>query len=148
MRSAAVFIAEAHSFLLTRSYCLRISFYSKLPRPQKSLCFHAEFQLGQYDIHYNTTAVRLMFVERSGWKTNQNLVLDGSGLCCVMLQGGVWSSDEIRMNQGQERNHVFKVRGPVSWSIGITTLLQKKIRQVYPVWCNRLHNHTIHQKAM
>jgi len=22
---------------------------------------------------------------------------------------------------------------------GITTLLQKKIRQVYPVWCSRLH---------
>jgi len=23
----------------------------------------------------------------------------------------------------------------------------KKIRQVYPVCCNRLHNHTVHQKA-
>jgi len=23
------------------------------------------------------------------------------------------------------------------------TLSQKKIRQVYPVWCSRLHNHTL-----
>jgi len=37
--------------------------------------------------------------------------------------------------------------GSSSLVYGITTLLQKKIRKVYPVWCSRLHNHTIHQKA-
>ena len=41
----------------------------------------------------------------------------------------------------QGRNHVFKVVGPVLWSMVLFALLQK-IRQVYPVWCSRLHNHT------
>ena len=36
----------------------------------------------------------------------------------------------------KRRNHVFKVGGPIHRSRAITTLLQKKIRQVYPVWCS------------
>jgi len=43
-------------------------------------------------------------------------------------------------------NHVFKVGGPVSWSRYYYPSTEKN-RQVCPVWCNRLHNHTIHQKA-
>ena len=37
----------------------------------------------------------------------------------------------------------FQSWGSNSLIHGITTLLQKKIRQVYPVWCSRLHNHTL-----
>jgi len=43
----------------------------------------------------------------------------------------------------QGRNHVFRVGGLNLMVYGITTLLQKKIRQVYPVWCSRLHNHPL-----
>jgi len=40
-----------------------------------------------------------------------------------------------------------KLGGPVSWSMVLLPFYRKKITQVYPVWCSRLHNHTIHQKA-
>ena len=46
----------------------------------------------------------------------------------------------------QGRNHVFKVGGPVPWSRVLLPFYRKN-RQVYPVWCSRLHNHTIHQKV-
>jgi len=45
-------------------------------------------------------------------------------------------------------NHVFKVGGSNFLVYGITTLLQKKLRQVYPVWCSRLHNHTLFIKKL
>ena len=45
----------------------------------------------------------------------------------------------------QRHNHVFKVGGPIPWSMA-KTLLQKK--QVYPVWCSRLHNHTPFTKKL
>jgi len=43
-------------------------------------------------------------------------------------------------------NHVFKV-GVQFLGRGYYYPSTEKIRQVYPVWCNRLHNHSIHQKA-
>jgi len=48
----------------------------------------------------------------------------------------------------QPSNHVFKVGGSSSLVYGITTFLQKEIRQVYPVWCSRLHNHTLFIKKL
>jgi len=48
-------------------------------------------------------------------------------------------------NQG--RNHVFKVRGPIPWS-GVLLPFYRKIRQVYPVWCSRLHSHTLFIKKL
>jgi len=49
----------------------------------------------------------------------------------------IWGKAKV-----QGRNHVFKV-GVQSSVYGITTLQQKKNRQVYPVWCSLLHNHTL-----
>ena len=43
-------------------------------------------------------------------------------------------------NQG--RNHVFKVGRPIPWS-KILLPFYRKIRPIYPVWCSRLHNHTL-----
>ena len=40
----------------------------------------------------------------------------------------------------QGRYHVFKVGGLVPWSRVLLPFYRKKIRQVYPVWCSRLHN--------
>jgi len=42
----------------------------------------------------------------------------------------------------------FQSLGSNSLVYGITSLLQKKIRQVYPVWCSRLHNHTLFIKKL
>jgi len=42
----------------------------------------------------------------------------------------------------------FQSLGSNSLVYGITTLLQKKIRQVYPVWCSRLHDHTLFIKKL
>ena len=42
----------------------------------------------------------------------------------------------------QGRNHVFKVGGPIPWSRVLLPFYRKN-RQVYPVWCSRLHNHTL-----
>jgi len=42
----------------------------------------------------------------------------------------------------QGRNHVFKVGGPIPWSRALLPFYRKN-RQVYPVWCSRLHNHTL-----
>ena len=47
----------------------------------------------------------------------------------------------------QERNHIFKVGGPISWSM-VLLPFYIKIRQVYPVWCSRLHNHTLFIKKL
>ena len=43
-----------------------------------------------------------------------------------------------------------KLGGPIPWSrvLCITTLQQKEIRQVYPVWCSLLHNHTLFIKML
>jgi len=38
----------------------------------------------------------------------------------------------------------FQSWGPIPWSRVLLPLYRKK--QVYPVWCSRLHNHTIHKK--
>jgi len=46
----------------------------------------------------------------------------------------------------QGRNHVFKV-GVEFLGLWYYYLLQKKIRQVYPGWCSRLHNHTLISKS-
>jgi len=46
----------------------------------------------------------------------------------------------------QGPNHVLKDGGPIPWS-RVLLPLQKKIRQVYPVWCSRLHNHTLFIKS-
>ena len=48
----------------------------------------------------------------------------------------------------QRRNHVFKVGGPIPWSRVLLPFYRKKIRQVYPVWCIRLHNHTLFIKKL
>ena len=45
------------------------------------------------------------------------------------------------------RNHVFKVGGPISWSRVLPPFYRKN-RQVYPVWCSRLHNHTLFIKKL
>jgi len=37
--------------------------------------------------------------------------------------------------------------GPISWS-GVLLPFYRKIRQVYPVWCSRLHNHTLFIKKL
>ena len=47
----------------------------------------------------------------------------------------------------QERNHVFEVGGPIPWSM-VLLPFYKKNRQVYPVWCSRLHNHTLFIKRL
>ena len=47
----------------------------------------------------------------------------------------------------QGRDHVFKVGGPISWSM-VLLPFYSKIRQVYPVWCSRLHNHTLFVKTL
>jgi len=44
----------------------------------------------------------------------------------------------------QGRNHVSKVGGPIPWSMVLLPFYRKKIRQVYPVWCSRLHNHSLY----
>ena len=36
-----------------------------------------------------------------------------------------------------------QVGGPIPWSGVLLPFYRKKIRQVYPVWCSRLHNHTL-----
>ena len=36
-------------------------------------------------------------------------------------------------------NHVLKVGGPIPWS-GVLLPFYRQIRQVYPVWCSRLHD--------
>jgi len=46
----------------------------------------------------------------------------------------------------QERNHAFKVGGPVPWSRVLLPFYRKK--QVYPVWCNQLYNHTLFIKKL
>ena len=48
----------------------------------------------------------------------------------------------------QGRNHVFKVGGPIPWSRVLLPFYRKKIRQVYPVWWSRLHNHTLFIKNL
>ena len=48
----------------------------------------------------------------------------------------------------QGRNHVFKVGGPIPWSRVLLPFYRKKIRQVYPVWCSWLHNHTLFIKKL
>ena len=45
------------------------------------------------------------------------------------------------------RNHVFKVGGPIPWS-RVLLPFYRKIRQVYPIWCSRLHNHTVFIKKL
>ena len=47
----------------------------------------------------------------------------------------------------QRRNHVFKVGGPIPWSIVLLPFYRKK-RQVYPVWCSGLHNHSLFIKKL
>jgi len=42
----------------------------------------------------------------------------------------------------QGRNHVFKVGGLISW-FRVLLPFYRKNRQVYPVWCSWLHNHTL-----
>ena len=42
---------------------------------------------------------------------------------------------------------IFKVGGPIPWS-RVLLLFYIKNRQVYPVWCPRLHNHTIFIKKL
>jgi len=42
----------------------------------------------------------------------------------------------------------FKVGGPIPWSRVLLPFYRKKIRQVYPVWCSRLHNHTLFIKKL
>jgi len=48
----------------------------------------------------------------------------------------------------QRRNHVFKVGGPFPWSRVLLPYYRKNIIQVYPVWCSRLHNHTLFIKKL
>ena len=52
----------------------------------------------------------------------------------------------VKRNQG--RNHVFKVEGPIPWSMVLLPFYTKKIRQVYPVWCSWLHNYTLFIKKL
>jgi len=47
----------------------------------------------------------------------------------------------------QGRNHAFKVGGPFPWSRVLLPFYRKN-RQVYPVWCSRLHNHTLFIKRL
>ena len=47
----------------------------------------------------------------------------------------------------QGRNHVFKVGCPIPWSRALLPFYRKN-RQVYPVWCSRLHNHTLFIKKL
>jgi len=54
----------------------------------------------------------------------------------------------VHINAVQGRNHFFKFAGFNSLFWGITTLLQKEIRPVYPVWCSRLHNHILFIKNL
>ena len=41
-----------------------------------------------------------------------------------------------------------KLCGPIPWSRVLLPFYGKKIRQVYPVWCSRLHNHTLFIKKL
>jgi len=47
----------------------------------------------------------------------------------------------------QGRNHVFKVGGQFL-GLGYYYPFTEKIRQVYLVWCSRLHNHTLFIKKL
>ena len=49
---------------------------------------------------------------------------------------------EDGINAQQGRTHIFKVGGPIPWS-RVLLPFYRKIRQLYPVWCSRLHNHTL-----
>ena len=69
------------------------------------------------------------------WKCWRN---DAGGTRSVKLGEGQMG------NQG--RNHVVKVGGSSFLVWGITTLLQKKIRKVYPVWRSLLPPTDPHQK--
>ena len=42
-----------------------------------------------------------------------------------------------------KHNHVFIVEGVRFLGLGYYFLSTEKNRQVYPVWCSRLHNHTV-----
>jgi len=48
----------------------------------------------------------------------------------------------------QGRNHVFKVVGVQFLGLGYYYPSTEKNRQVYPVWCSRLHNHTLFIKKL
>jgi len=52
--------------------------------------------------------------------------------------GGRWAGAQPRFQSWGSNYLVYR----------ITTLLQKKIIQVYPVWCSRLRNHTLFIKKL
>ena len=53
----------------------------------------------------------------------------------------------LRFSPIQRRNHVSKV-GVRFLGLGYYYNSTAKIRQVYPIWCSRLHNHTLFIKKL
>ena len=57
-----------------------------------------------------------------------------------------WRRNDVPLRPGAQPR--LQSWGSTSLVYGITTLLQNKIRQVYPVWCSRLHNQTVFIKKL
>ena len=52
-----------------------------------------------------------------------------------------WYEKQIVCEQG--RNHVFKVGGSIPRSRVLLPFYENNQTGLYPVWCSRLHNHTL-----
>jgi len=108
----------------------------------KLLSLHRKICMVSYRIQYYGRIVR-----RASQKVKQIIPLvttvSGTGPVLPIPLG----SNDVNVQCCQGRNHVFKV-GVQFLSIGYCYPSTEKNRQVYSVWCRRLHNHTLFIKKL
>jgi len=85
------------------------------------------------------TVLRVLFTRPSFTESSRKPVHN--------IFGKKFSTHSSFWNVVQGSNHIFKVGGPIPWS-RVLLPFYRKIRQVYPVWCSRLHNHTVFIKKL